>query len=112
MRLQQLLVLSAMILFVPWQGQIGLVVSISPTLHLISQKHGAPKMTETHSRTIVRTITYRLTAWLLTIFLTYLFTRNISEATEFSTLLHLVLSFDYYLHERIWLKIKWGKIEK
>jgi uncharacterized membrane protein len=26
-------------------------------------------------------------------------------------MLHLLLSIDYYIHERIWLKIKWGKVE-
>ena len=56
-------------------------------------------------------ITYRLTAWLFTIFWTYLFTGDISSATGFATALHILLSIDYYIHERIWLKIKWGKIE-
>jgi uncharacterized membrane protein len=28
--------------------------------------------------------------------------------TGFATALHILLSVDYYIHERIWLKIKWG----
>lgn len=63
---------------------------------------------ETHKRTVVRMISYRLTAWVFTILWTYLFTGNLSEATGFATILHLLLSIDYYIHERIWLKIKWG----
>ncbi len=63
---------------------------------------------ETHTRTIARGISYRLSAWLFTILWTYMFTGNIGEAAGFSTLLHLLLSIDYYIHERIWLKIKWG----
>jgi adenylylsulfate kinase len=63
---------------------------------------------ETHKRTIARMISYRLTAWLFTIFWTYLFLGNIGEATGFATVLHILLSVDYYIHERIWLKIKWG----
>ena len=66
---------------------------------------------ETKKRTIVRMITYRLTAWLFTIFWTYLFTNDISNATGFATALHILLSIDYYVHERIWLKIKWGRLE-
>ena len=66
-------------------------------------------MTETHKRTIVRMITYRLTAWLFTIFWTYLFTGNLGNAAGFATVLHILLSVDYYIHERIWLNIKWGK---
>ena len=67
-------------------------------------------MTETKKRTIVRMVSYRLTAWLFNILWTYLFTGDIGQATGFSTLIHLLLSVDYYIHERVWLKIKWGKI--
>jgi uncharacterized membrane protein len=64
---------------------------------------------ETHKRTIVRMITYRLTAWVFTIFWTYLFMGDLGKSTSFATALHVLLSIDYYIHERIWLKIKWGK---
>jgi uncharacterized membrane protein len=66
---------------------------------------------ETKQRTIVRMVTYRLTAWTFTIFWTYLFTGNFVNAAGFATALHILLSIDYYIHERIWLKIKWGRIE-
>ena len=56
-------------------------------------------------------ISYRITAWLFTILWTYMFTGDIASATGFSTALHILLSIDYYIHERIWLKIKWGKTE-
>jgi uncharacterized membrane protein len=61
---------------------------------------------ETKKRTVARMLTYRLTAWLFTIFWTYLFTGNVVSATGFETALHILLSVDYYIHERIWLKIK------
>jgi uncharacterized membrane protein len=64
---------------------------------------------ETRTRTVTRMITYRLSAWLLTIVVTYWLQGNIREAVESSTLIHVVLSADYYVHERIWLKIKWGR---
>ena len=65
---------------------------------------------ETKARTVTRMITYRITAWLFNIFWTWLFTGNIASATGFATALHIMLSIDYYIHERIWLKIKWGRI--
>ena len=68
-----------------------------------------PSMTETKQRTVVRMLTYRVTAWIFTIFWTYLFTGDISSATGFATALHILLSVDYYIHERIWLKVKWGR---
>ena len=66
-------------------------------------------MTETHARTVAKMISYRVTAFLLTVPLTYLMTGNWSSAFEGSALIHVVLTLDYYIHERIWLKIKWGK---
>ena len=63
---------------------------------------------ETQKRTIVRMITYRVTAWLFTIFWTWLILGDIAKSTGFATTLHLLLSIDYYIHERVWLKIKWG----
>jgi uncharacterized membrane protein len=68
-------------------------------------------MKESKKRTITRMLTYRLTAWSFTIFWTWLFTGDITKATGFATLLHILLSIDYYIHERIWLKIKWGLIK-
>ena len=53
-------------------------------------------------------LTYRLTAWLFTILWTYLFLDDIGSATGFATALHILLSVDYYIHERMWLRINWG----
>jgi uncharacterized membrane protein len=65
-------------------------------------------MLETHERTIARMISYRIIAWLFTIVWTFMFTGNVGQATGFATLLHILLSIDYYVHERVWLSIKWG----
>jgi uncharacterized membrane protein len=62
---------------------------------------------ETHRRTIVRMLTYRITAWVFTILWTYIFIGDIGKSTGFATLLHILLSVDYYIHERVWLNIKW-----
>jgi uncharacterized membrane protein len=61
---------------------------------------------------MVRTVTYRLSAWLLTIPITYWLTGDLREAVGSSTLLHAALSIDYYVHERIWLKVKWGAVQQ
>jgi uncharacterized membrane protein len=65
-------------------------------------------MNETKARTFLRMLTYRITAWTFTIFWTWLFTGDILKSTGFATALHILLSIDYYIHERVWLKIKWG----
>jgi uncharacterized membrane protein len=56
-------------------------------------------MTETHIRTLARTIAYRLTALLITAVWT-----GLSDAVA----IHIVLAMVQYAMERIWLRIKWG----
>ena len=56
---------------------------------------------ETRKRTIVRTLSYRLTALLFT---------SILVGINTALFIHIVLSIWHYVLERIWLKIKWGKL--
>jgi len=56
---------------------------------------------ETHQRTVARIIFWRIIATLLTIPFTGLST---------AILIHILLTVTHYIYERIWLKIKWGKI--
>ncbi len=58
---------------------------------------------ETHKRTILRTISYRLIALLITAFWT-----GLGDAV----LIHIILTVVHYWWERIWIKIEWGKIDK
>jgi uncharacterized membrane protein len=67
---------------------------------------------ETKKRTITRMLTYRVTALIFTIIWTYMFTGNFLNSAWFAIALHFLLSIDYYIHERIWLSIKWGKINE
>ena len=59
-------------------------------------------MQETHKRTLVRTITYRITALLITAMWT-----GLGDAV----IIHIILTLVHYIFERVWLKINWGKIE-
>ena len=58
-------------------------------------------MTETHTRTIVRTLSYRLIAMGITAIWT-----GLGEAVT----IHFVLAMMQYVYERVWLQIKWGLI--
>ena len=57
-------------------------------------------MTETHTRTWVRTLSYRFLAMAITAIWT-----GLSSAIE----IQIALAFLQYVMERVWLKIKWGK---
>ena len=56
-------------------------------------------MQETHKRTIVRAITYRIAATLATATIS-----GLQNAIAINLLLLVV----YYINERIWLKSDWG----
>lgn len=57
-------------------------------------------MTESHKRTLARAISYRILATLITALFT-----GLSSAI----IIHVALTIVHYIHERIWLKINWGK---
>jgi uncharacterized membrane protein len=56
---------------------------------------------ETKKRTILRTISYRIIALLITAIWTGL---------NNAIVIHIILTTIHYIMERIWLGIKWGKI--
>ena len=58
-------------------------------------------MSETHARTIARTVSYRITALLITAIWT-----GLGDAI----VIHIVLATLHYVMERAWLKIHWGKL--
>ena len=55
---------------------------------------------ELHKRTIVRAITWRIIATLVTAAWT-----GISGAI----VINIVMTIAHYVHERVWLKINWGR---
>lgn len=57
---------------------------------------------ETHKRTIARAVSYRIVATLVTAIIT---------GIEKAIFIHILLTGIHYIMERVWLKIKWGKIE-
>jgi hypothetical protein len=56
---------------------------------------------ESKKRTVVRAVTYRM----LALGITALWT-GINAAVA----IHIILTAVHYVHERFWLKIKWGKL--
>lgn len=57
---------------------------------------------ETHKRTIARAVSYRIIALLITAVWT-----GLADAV----IIHIILTAIHYVMERLWLKIKWGRIE-
>ena len=73
---------------------------------LLPEKHHAA---ETLSRSVVKTISYRLVILVLDFTSIYLFTGQVKIAFGFMLVSNIYTTVAYFLHERIWDKIKWGK---
>ncbi|MDD5406817.1 MAG: DUF2061 domain-containing protein [Sulfurovaceae bacterium] len=66
--------------------------------------------TETLQRSIFKTISYRVVILIFDFISIYLFTGQIKVAFGFMIVSNIYTTFGYFFHERIWDKIKWGKI--
>ena len=65
--------------------------------------------TETVRRSVVKTLSYRLVILVLDFTSIYLFTGKIKVAFGFMIVSNVYTTVCYFLHERIWDRIKWGK---
>jgi len=74
---------------------------------LLPEMHHA---TETLSRSVVKTISYRVLILILDFISIYLFTHQVKVAIGFMIVSNVYTTIGYFFHERIWDKIKWGKI--
>lgn len=55
---------------------------------------------EQHKRTVARSASWRITATIVTALWT---------GIESAIWMNLIMTVVHYLHERIWLKLEWGK---
>ncbi|MCL5885083.1 MAG: DUF2061 domain-containing protein [Deltaproteobacteria bacterium] len=65
---------------------------------------------DTHKRSIVKTISWRAVATIITGVVTYFLTGRIDFAVTVGLADTLVKFFIYYAHERIWTRISYGKV--
>lgn len=55
---------------------------------------------ETHKRTLSRAITWRITATAVT---------AVWTGIEGAIVINIFMTVAHYVHERLWLKVKWGR---
>jgi uncharacterized membrane protein len=68
-------------------------------------------MTESNTRSIVKTVTWRLTGSGATFLISYIMTGNLSIAGTIAVVQMTSNTVLYYIHERIWNRLKWGKLD-
>ena len=64
---------------------------------------------ETHTRTIAKAMSWRALATLTTMTIVFLFTRRIMLSLGVGLAEIIAKITFYYVHERVWDKISWGK---
>ena len=57
---------------------------------------------EKHSRTIIKSITWRVIAFLSSVIVLYIIIGDLKTSINHSLIIHLVKTVLYYIHERTW----------
>jgi len=66
-------------------------------------------MKEGHARSIVKTLIWRIIATLITVLVVFVLTKKVALSLEVGGIALVVKLIFYYLHERVWNNISWGK---
>lgn len=69
-------------------------------------------MVSTKQRSFVKSLTWRVLAIISGFGITYAILRDIAVATNLTIIINIVNFVLYYVHERMWLKTKWGRETK
>ncbi|MDD5247221.1 MAG: DUF2061 domain-containing protein [Candidatus Omnitrophica bacterium] len=64
---------------------------------------------EQRKRSILKSISWRIFSFMLTIIIIYAYTRNIRQALGVGAGIDLVKMILYYVHERLWNKVQFGR---
>jgi uncharacterized membrane protein len=66
-------------------------------------------MSESAVRSLVKTISWRITGSSATFAISYLISGNWAIASSIALIQLVANTVLYFIHERVWNKIKWGK---
>lgn len=66
-------------------------------------------MKETHLRSWTKSLVWRLAGFIILGAITYVYTGEWTESIAISSIFNILRFFLYYLHERMWDNISWGK---
>ena len=72
-------------------------------------KYKNKRQGETNRRSLVKSITWRILATLDTLIISYILTGNIGVSVSLGVLEIIAKMFFYYVHERGWNAVKWGR---
>ena len=65
---------------------------------------------ETHSRAWIKSIAWRILGIFILGGISWMITKNWKEMSLITIVFHSIRVILYYFHERVWERIKWGRI--
>ena len=68
-------------------------------------------MGSTPERSFIKGICWEIISFILTLLVVYILYKNILLSLKITIILTIIKIPIYFIHERIWKKIKWGKIK-
>lgn len=74
--------------------------------------NASTELKESHLRSILKAITYRIVGTLTTALLAYLVTGSFKVALSIAALEPMVKTVVYYLHERAWQHVSHGRVQQ
>ncbi|VVB75473.1 Uncharacterised protein [Candidatus Tiddalikarchaeum anstoanum] len=67
---------------------------------------------ENNARSVLKAVTYRIIIIILDFSVVYLLTGRTDVAFGFMIISNIYTTIAYYVHERVWNNITWGKLKK
>ena len=63
-------------------------------------------------RTLAKTLTWRLIAFVTTIVVVYLYSKDVKESITIGLVANLLKMGFYYFHERVWNRSSFGRVKE
>jgi uncharacterized membrane protein len=67
-------------------------------------------VSDSHARSIIKAVTWKLTAVIITLVVGYWISGNWKMSAEITGIAAVIGLVAYYFHERIWNRIGWGRV--
>ena len=66
---------------------------------------------ESRQRSLLKTITWRIIAYFITLIIAYMFMGNLTDSIVMSLSINILKMFLYYFHERFWAQVQFGQAQ-
>jgi len=69
-------------------------------------------MGSTYKRSLIKGIVWEAISFVITMIVVFFYYGDLESSIKFSLILTVIKAFIFFFHERLWKKIRWGKISE